>query len=109
MIKHAVRKHFEGVPDDLLVTSYFDKLIQVPIRVPPLGTQEVRAYMMLLYIENSDLKDDVKEKLRVGIIDQLRKTWQGARVDKAYVTGLHENIPADLIGRLIRLKGLRLS
>ncbi|MCG4274512.1 KAP family NTPase [Acetobacter senegalensis] len=52
MIKHAVRRHFEGVPDDLLVTNYFDKLIQVPIRVPPLGTQEVRAYMMLLFVEN---------------------------------------------------------
>ena len=34
MIKHAVRRHFEGVEDDLLVTNYFDKLIQVPIRVP---------------------------------------------------------------------------
>ena len=43
MIKHAVRKHFDGVTDDL-VTNYFDKLIQVPVRVPPLGTQEVRAY-----------------------------------------------------------------
>ena len=38
MIRHAVRRHFEGVPDDLLITNYFDKLIQVPIRVPPLGT-----------------------------------------------------------------------
>ena len=54
MIKHAVRKHFDGV-DDKLVTNYFDKLIQVPIRVPPLGTQEVRAYMMLLFVENSTL------------------------------------------------------
>src|SRR5207245_3594585 len=45
MIKHAVRRHFQGV-DDELVTNYFDKLIQLPIRVPPLGTQEVRAYMM---------------------------------------------------------------
>jgi predicted KAP-like P-loop ATPase len=42
MIKHAVRHHFKDV-DDKLVTCYFDKLIQVPIRVPPLGTQEVRA------------------------------------------------------------------
>jgi predicted KAP-like P-loop ATPase len=40
MIKHAVRRHFDGVDDDL-VTNYFDKLIQVPIQVPPLGTQEV--------------------------------------------------------------------
>jgi predicted KAP-like P-loop ATPase len=45
MIKHAVKRHFQGV-DDELVINYFDKLIQVPIRVPPLGTQEVRAYMM---------------------------------------------------------------
>ena len=54
MIKHAVRQHFKGVDDDL-VTNYFDKLIQLPIRVPPLGTQEVRAYMMLLFVESSDL------------------------------------------------------
>ena len=66
MIKHAVRRHFEGVPDDLLVTNYFDKLIQVPIRVPPLGTQEVRAYMMLLFVDNSDLEEEVKEKIRSG-------------------------------------------
>ena len=52
MIKHAVKRHFQGVEDEL-VTNYFDKLIQFPIRVPPLGTQEVRAYMMLLFIENS--------------------------------------------------------
>ncbi len=38
MIKHAVKRHFQGV-DDELVINYFDKLIQVPIRVPPLGTQ----------------------------------------------------------------------
>ncbi|WP_275190810.1 P-loop NTPase fold protein [Bradyrhizobium sp. CSA112] len=48
VIRHAVRRHFDGIVDEGLVTSYFDKLIQVPIRVPPLGTQEVRAYLMLL-------------------------------------------------------------
>lgn len=76
-ISIGVRKHFEGVPDDLLVTNYFDKLIQVPIRVPALGTQEVRAYMMLLFVENSDLAEDVKEKIRAGVCRQLRQTWQG--------------------------------
>jgi predicted KAP-like P-loop ATPase len=59
MIKYAVRRHFPDVTDDLVI-NYFDKLIQVPIRVPPLGTQEVRAYMMLLYVENSNLDDSVK-------------------------------------------------
>ncbi|MBN8958643.1 MAG: ATPase [Rhizobiales bacterium] len=99
MIKHAVRRHFEGVPDDLLVTNYFDKLIQVPIRVPPLGTQEVRAYMMMLFVENSDLDDDVKEKIRKGVVAQLRQTWVGKRVDRAFVQSLHDPLPAELIGR----------
>lgn len=99
MIKHAVRRHFEGIPDDLLVTNYFDKLIQVPIRVPPLGTQEVRAYMMLLFVENSDLADDVKEKIRSGVVAQLRQTWAGKRVDRAFVQSLHDPMPAELIGR----------
>lgn len=98
MIKHAVRRHFEGVEDDLLVTNYFDKLIQVPIRVPPLGTQEVRAYMMLLFVENSALEDDVKEKIRAGVCAQLRQTWQGKRVDRAFVQSLHGGFPAELIG-----------
>ena len=49
----------------------FDKLIQVPIRVPPLGTQEVRAYMMLLYVDNSGLEANVKEEIRSKICKQL--------------------------------------
>ena len=98
MIKHAVRKHFEGVPDELLITNYFDKLIQVPIRVPPLGTQEVRAYMMLLFLENSELADEVKEKIRAGVCAQLRQTWQGKRVDRAFVQGLHDSFSPELIG-----------
>ncbi|GFO80603.1 MAG: ATPase [Methyloceanibacter sp.] len=99
MIKHAVRRHFEGVPDDLLVTNYFDKLIQVPIRVPPLGTQEVRAYMMLLFVENSTLDDAVKEKVRAGICNQLRQTWQGKRVDRTFVQTLHAEFPPELDGK----------
>lgn len=59
MIRQAVRAHFKEIAlDDDLVTNYFDKLIQVPIRVPPLGTQDVRAYLMLLFVENSGLSPD---------------------------------------------------
>jgi len=99
MIKYAVRRHFEGVDNDLLVTNYFDKLIQLPIRVPPLGTQEVRAYMMLLFVENSSLSDEVKEKIRAGVGAQLQQTWQGKRVDRAFIQTLYADFPAELIGR----------
>jgi len=99
MIKHAVRRHFEGL-DDELVTNYFDKLIQIPIRVPSLGIQDVRAYMMLLYIENSSLSTETKESLRKSTISQLRGSWQGKRVDLAFIQGLGIALPPDLIGRL---------
>lgn len=99
MIKHAVRRHFEGITDDLVI-NYFDKLIQVPIRVPPLGTQEVRAYMMLLFVDNSGLAQEHKDKIRLGVCEQLRKTWQGKRVDRAFVAGLHADLPGELVGKL---------
>lgn len=100
MIKYAVRRHFAGIEGNNLVTNYFDKLIQVPIRVPPLGTQEVRAYMMLLFIENSDLEEATKERIRADICAQLGQTWQGKRVDRAFVESLHDEIPGELIGQL---------
>lgn len=98
MIKHAVKRHFEGASDELVV-SYFDKLIQIPIRVPPLGTQEVRAYLMLLFIENSTLSQPVKDRIRHEVCKRLSETWQGKRVDRAFVASL-ETLPSDLVGRL---------
>ena len=99
MIKHSVRQHFNGV-DETLVTNYFDKLIQVPIRVPLLGTQEVRAYMMLLFVENSSLSISDKEDIRRKVCTQLAQTWRGQRVDRAFMQKAHDNLPNDLVGRL---------
>lgn len=101
MIRHAVRKHFDGVPNETAVINYFDKLIQVPIRVPALGTQEVRAYMMMLFIEESgDLDEDELEAARATIATQLRKSWQGARVDRSFVVDNIANLSEPLKARL---------
>ena len=99
MIKHAVRKHFDNPSDDL-VTNYFDKLIQVPVRVPTLGTQEVRAYMFLLHIEEADLSDEQKSKLRVAVSKQLQESWKGNRVDVSFVSSLDVDLPPDLVTKL---------
>lgn len=99
MIKHSVRRHFDGV-DETLATNYFDKIIQVPIRVPPLGTQEVRAYMMLLFVENSCLEPFDTEQIRKKVCAQLAQTWRGQRVDRAFMQKIHDNLPNDLIGQL---------
>ena len=103
MIRHAVRKHFDGI-DDILVTNYFDKLIQIPIQVPKLGTQDIRAYLSLLYIDSSSLAKDDKESLRVNICKQLSETWKGTRLDRSYIrkleTELNISIPTVLSAQL---------
>ncbi|KAA0114394.1 P-loop NTPase fold protein [Mycolicibacterium sp. P9-22] len=100
MIKHAVKLHFGGLDDDTLVTNYFDKLVQIPIRVPALGTQEVRAYMMMLFIENSELDPTQIDTLRSAIASQLRESWKGKRVDRAFIGSRGIDLPPALLSRL---------
>ncbi len=97
MIRSAVKIHFQDQSlDDDLVTNYFDKLIQVPLRVPPLGTQDVRAYLFLLFIENSQLASEKKEELRGAIGERLGESWQGKRVDRAFLKEVLPDSPAEL-------------
>lgn len=98
MIKHAVAKHFDGI-ENKQVINYFDKLIQVPVRVPPLGTQEVRAYLYLLFIETSTLSDAVKNALHGAIATRLKATWQGKHVDRPFLNESHPDYPPELITR----------
>ena len=111
MIKHAVRQHFGDVDDDLVI-NYLDKLIQIPIRVPPLGTQEVRAYMMLLFVEAAEIHDDQRESIRESVCAQLAKSWRGERVDRAFMQTVYKDAPAELIARFdtaVRLAPLMVS
>ncbi len=100
MIKYAVSKHFVDLNKPELVTNYFDKLIQIPIRVPTPGIQEVRAYMMMLFVDNSTVDDGTKEAIREGLAAQLRGSWQGKRTDRAFIDSLGLDLPADLVARL---------
>jgi predicted KAP-like P-loop ATPase len=43
---------------------------------------------------------DDREKIRVAVCDQLSHTWQGKRVDPAFIAGIGVKLPADLRGRL---------
>ncbi|MCZ7616790.1 MAG: P-loop NTPase fold protein [Myxococcota bacterium] len=101
MIRQAVRVHFKDVAlDDDLVTSYFDKLIQIPLRVPPLGTQEVRAYLMLLYLKKAGLGDERTEEIRSKVCERLSASWSGKRVDFNFVTGIVPDIDSEVRANL---------
>jgi predicted KAP-like P-loop ATPase len=55
---------------------------------------------MLLFVENSGLPPVEIERIRVAVCTQLKQTWQGKRVDRAFVQGLLTNPSQDLVGRL---------
>lgn len=56
MIEYAVRQHFPDLPVASgpipYARNYLEKLVQVPFRIPALGTQETRAYVTLLLVES---------------------------------------------------------
>ena len=74
MIRHAVSKHFSS-PGDRHVSDYLDKLIQVPVRVPKLGLQEVRAYLFMLAAVRSGVDPGKLEGLRKFLVGKLRQSW----------------------------------
>ena len=81
MIRNGVKAHFGDVElTEGLITSYFDKLIQVPITVPHLGVAEIKVYIVLLYIESDIRKNNLDEKILLEaqkkLNDVLSHTWE---------------------------------
>lgn len=74
MIRHAVSKHFDE-PGSRHVTDYLDKLINIPVRVPKLGLQEVRAYLFMLAAVREKVDGAKLEALRLHLIEKLRRSW----------------------------------
>ncbi len=76
MVRHSVTQFFKD-PNGRHVIDYLDKLIQVPIRVPRIGVQEIRAYLFLLFAAASDaLTAKNVEALRAGLEGNLREAWK---------------------------------
>lgn len=81
MIRNGVRAHFGNVDlSDDLITSYFDKLIQVPITVPRLGIPEVKVYTFLLFLDLEARKGNVsigsQQKVQKNLEEALSKAWK---------------------------------
>ena len=101
MIKNGVKAHFGDVElTEELVTSCFDKLIQVPIRVPHLGVAEIKAYIVLLYLESEikkgNLDEDVMPKAVEGMNKLLSKAWEKdikkEAIEKIFGDKLNSNV-----------------
>ena len=109
MIRNAVRSHFGDIDlSDELVTSYFDKLIQIPLRVPRLGTNEVKGYLILLLADLSQrrglITQEEQTKGHDAIVSAIRKSWAGGLTKKVIESamGLQPQLAAHRFSRPAR-------
>ena len=101
---------------DGLVTSYFDKLIQVPIKIPHLGIAEVKVYIVLLFMElevrRNRLKQEMFSDAQNKLSNLLFKAWEDdITVDKieAVFDGTTKAIMKESVSIADQLAGILVS
>jgi hypothetical protein len=66
LVKYAVRRRFPDLPGEKVEVGrdYLEKLVQFPVRIPPLGRTEIETYINLLFAKNAGLQDSHFEEAR---------------------------------------------
>lgn len=91
MIEYAVRRHFPDLPVSPTsvpyARNYLEKLIQIPLRIPALGQQETRIYVLLLLVEAimQDSKHEGFVKLLTDARTALNSPWLASTIDQTAV------------------------
>ena len=75
LIKYAVRKRFPEIPGENAEVGrdYLEKLIQFPVKIPPLSKWEIETYINLLF-SKLYLNDEEFEKLRNNVFEEKNKS-----------------------------------
>lgn len=70
LIRYAVRRRFPELPGERAEVGrdYLEKLIQFPIRIPPMGRAETETYIKLLLAVHCELTKEAYESLRAAAV-----------------------------------------
>ena len=96
MIRHSVAKHFKD-PQASHVRDYLDKVIQVPLRVPQVGAEDLRAYMYSLFVGLA--APEKLSEVQTKLLAALQGSWMGATFDKTEIANLADG-PSELLDNL---------
>lgn len=66
LVRYAVRRRFPDLPGEKVEVGqdYLEKLVQYPVRVPPLGRAEIETYINLLFTKSSNVENEHFEAAR---------------------------------------------
>jgi hypothetical protein len=96
MIRHSVAKHFSD-PQAPHIRDYLDKVIQVPLRVPQVGAEDLRAYMYSLFAGLANPKNI--RAVQKHLLAALQQAWKNGTFTKEEVNDLAEK-PEGLLDNL---------
>jgi hypothetical protein len=102
LVRYAVRRRFPELPGDNAEVGrdYLEKLIQFPVRIPPMGRAETDTYLKLLLAERCDLSNHAYTKMRDAVIGPAASV--GARIDhRVALDALTGSIPPALAESLV--------
>lgn len=99
LVQYAVRQRFPELPgtEREVGRDYLEKLVQVPIRIPPLSGAEIESYMNLLFAERR-LKGEVYRGICAALADYREDDVSALAFDIARARALlaETGVPADL-------------
>lgn len=83
LVRYAVRRRFPELPGERadVGRDYLEKLVQFPVRVPPLGRNELETYIGLLFARNAGLTPEKFEAARRAVVECDPAAMLTARLD----------------------------
>lgn len=106
MVQYAVKQHFPDLPNSegprSYALNYLEKLIQVPFRIPPLGSVETQHYITLALAEAALGTENLAFKKLVEIgRDRMREPWKAGRIENEVLAEILKGELDDSIKQLI--------
>jgi predicted KAP-like P-loop ATPase len=97
LIKYAVRRRFPEIPGDNTEVGrdYLEKLIQYPIRIPPLSDLELTIYVNLLFT-NLFIDPGEFEFVREGVLKKKNEDQFGFRLNLDNITDFCNDVGEEL-------------
>jgi len=106
MVQYSVKQHFPDLPNSqgprTYAQNYLEKLVQVPFRIPPLGSVEIQHYITLVITEAALGSQHPAFQRLVEIARQkMREPWKAERITPTEISDALKGELEDSIKQLI--------
>jgi hypothetical protein len=99
LVKYAVRRRFPELPGERTEVGrdYLEKLIQFPVRIPPLNACEVETYINMLFASKTSLPNGAFEKVRTRVLQCNAESLMTVRFNHGVASEVLGQVPEELI------------